>query len=169
MPSNKVNNASGEAVDNSLPTIDSEIINVILKNCLQSAKPTAVMWEAVREELEFKTVEVARERFRQLCKKHHWFEGSIGNDNNDFSTPAPTPKKRTPGAPQIPKETRLASSTTSGWDADINSPAPSPKKRKCNKTERASMEKKGQQKMAKGNGAKRCARPEAEVSDSDEA
>ncbi|KAI0883927.1 uncharacterized protein GGS22DRAFT_166447 [Annulohypoxylon maeteangense] len=162
MPAEKAENGSVEVADNSLSSNDAKIINVILKHCIESARPTSVIWENVCKELNFKTAEVARERYRQLCKKHHWFEGSKDN----MPTPTTSPKKRAPNqaaTSQLPKENG-ATSATSGWEADVNSSTPV-KKRKLNKMARATK-----QKTVKGNDAKkRCTQAKRVVSDSDEA
>ncbi|KAI1460193.1 hypothetical protein F4805DRAFT_455133 [Annulohypoxylon moriforme] len=165
MPSEKVDNASGEAIGKPLSALDSKIINAILKHCLESAKPTPVVWENVRKELDFKTVEVTRERYRQLCKKHHWFEGN----KDQASTPTSSPKKR--GSIHVdttPVQENGTASVTSGWEADVNSPTPV-KKRKFSKVAREPKQE-GEQKTIKGHVTKkRCIQPKREMSDDDEA
>ncbi|KAI1408281.1 hypothetical protein F5Y13DRAFT_204974 [Hypoxylon sp. FL1857] len=84
------NSSSSEDATVGFTTSDAKIIDTVLKSCLPTAKPNPSNWEEVAKQADLKDGKSARERFRQICKKHQWFETSA----KDPATPSPSPKKR---------------------------------------------------------------------------
>ncbi|KAI0835455.1 hypothetical protein F5Y06DRAFT_276310 [Hypoxylon sp. FL0890] len=91
MPPKKNNNsASGEDATVILTAADVKLIDAVLKSCLPSSKPVPTDWEAIAKQTNLKDGKSVRERFRQVCKKHKWFEATVDDPNS----PSPSPKKR---------------------------------------------------------------------------
>ncbi|KAI2472256.1 hypothetical protein F4781DRAFT_428508 [Annulohypoxylon bovei var. microspora] len=168
MPSDKVKSAPVEVPEDSLTLNDSKIINVILRHCSASSKPTSasIDWEAVIQNLDFKTAESARERFRQLCKKHNWFES-----NKDPSTASSTPKKRAASQafPALFPKEEETTSPRSDCEADVNSPVTPIKKRKFGKFNRKMTKEKTPLMTLDNVNKKRRVQRNHGMSDSDEA
>ncbi|KAI0009813.1 hypothetical protein F4779DRAFT_580110 [Xylariaceae sp. FL0662B] len=101
MPPKKTDGAPAEDGIPSLTAGDVKMIDMILKNSAPEAKPNAVNWTKVVSQLNLKDMKSAKERFRQVCKKYQWFEGSGnaeeggGGFNGGGSAPVtPSPRAR---------------------------------------------------------------------------
>ncbi|KAI0384301.1 hypothetical protein F5Y04DRAFT_226647 [Hypomontagnella monticulosa] len=91
MPPKKADAAPGENATPTLTGGDVKMIDTILKNCGPSAKPAPTDWDHVAKLLDLKNTHVAKERFRQICKKYDWFQPKAGSATAG-STPS-TPVK----------------------------------------------------------------------------
>lgn len=86
---------------------DMNLITLYLQSLPSSAKAQGD-WIWIAEKAGLKDDKSARECFRQLCKKHGWFENASGNNNGDGTaaasgaTPVKTPRKR--AAPKSKKK-----------------------------------------------------------------
>ncbi|OTA97575.1 hypothetical protein M434DRAFT_248226 [Hypoxylon sp. CO27-5] len=114
-PKKNDNSTSGEDTIVSLTAVDIKIIDAVLKGCLPTSKPIPTNWEVIAKQVDLKDGRNARERFRQVCKKHQWFENTV----DDPATPSPSPKKR--GATQMlatPTPERMVN-PSSGEEGDV--------------------------------------------------
>ncbi len=69
-------NADSQDGDISLNARERRMMNLALK-LLPPITKTTINFEAFVAEFGQKDVKSARECFRQLCKKHGWFEGTV--------------------------------------------------------------------------------------------
>ncbi|KAI1140898.1 hypothetical protein F5Y05DRAFT_290512 [Hypoxylon sp. FL0543] len=148
MAPQKNNNAvsGGEDIAVNLSTGDVKLLDAVLKGCAHTSKPNPTNWEAISKQLDLKDSKSARERFRQVCKKHHWFEATA----EEPVTPTPSPKKRA-AREMIPTPTpEDMVNPTSGEEGDVKA-TPS-KKRKTTPV-----------KKRQASGAKKTAKVKAEA------
>ncbi|KAI1081317.1 hypothetical protein F5B20DRAFT_535616 [Whalleya microplaca] len=121
--------ADGTSVEDGAPALtagDVKMIDVVLKNCSAAAKPTLANWDKIVSQLNLKDTKSAKERFRQVCKKYQWFEGSGNAEEGGASGATPfTP------SPRVRKSAskRSALNLSSAGSGDEGSPL---KKRKGN-------------------------------------
>lgn len=66
----------GEATMSILSARDAKLITVALKSLPSNVK-SAVNFDVIVSEMGLKDTKCARESFRQLCKKHGWFEADV--------------------------------------------------------------------------------------------
>ncbi|KAI0008456.1 hypothetical protein F4779DRAFT_641821 [Xylariaceae sp. FL0662B] len=127
--------------DGGVPLTSPEfnLLDAVLKHA--AMKPD-VNWGAVAETAHFAGAKSARDRFRQVCKKHNWFEGAEATPVSDAATTAPdaTPKK------SPAKRARKAKSEDSAALGDDEAETPGKKRKIAPKKEKhpgADLEQKG--------------------------
>ncbi|OTA98936.1 hypothetical protein M426DRAFT_97070 [Hypoxylon sp. CI-4A] len=111
--------ASGEKGLFTLTPGEQKLIDAVLKESPSTVKASLCNWAIVAGKLEMKNAKVAQERFRQVCKKFQWFEGTATDAGTDTDpiTPTSSPKKRT--ASQALDQQLLTPG--SGEEADVKS------------------------------------------------
>lgn len=132
------NSASGEDATVALSAGDVKMIDAVLKGCLPSSKPIPANWEVIAKQVDLKDGKSARERFRQVCKKHQWFENTV----DDPATPSPSPKKRA-ASQMITTPTREQTmNPSSGEEGDVKGTPAKKRKTTPGKKRRAANTKK---------------------------
>ncbi|RYP48588.1 hypothetical protein DL768_005543 [Monosporascus sp. mg162] len=119
-PKKTGNGAETESIN--LSARDVKMITLALKSLPPSVK-SGINYDAIVAEFGQKDVRSARECFRQLCKKHGWFEGGEAADGP--STPAPS----TPGLKKIPAKRSTVKKARPAADDDETNLDESPTKR----------------------------------------
>ncbi|RYP60313.1 hypothetical protein DL769_008173 [Monosporascus sp. CRB-8-3] len=122
-PKKTENGAETGAV--SLSARDVKMVTLALKSLPPSVK-SGINYDIIVAEFGQKDVKSAKECFRQLCKKHGWFEGgeaAVGPSIPAPSTPGP---KKTPAKRSTAKKARPAAGDD---EADLDeSPTKKPKR-----------------------------------------
>lgn len=96
----KVASENGES---GLTATESRFVKALFEN--MSSKPDAD-WDQVAKAVELKDAKCAKERFRQICKRHDWYGGTASPkkaDTTGASADGKVTKKRGPAKKRGPK------------------------------------------------------------------
>ncbi|KAI6090702.1 hypothetical protein F4821DRAFT_22691 [Hypoxylon rubiginosum] len=76
MPPKKAAATAGENAPDVPNAADFRILDTILKACTFDDKPKSIDFDSIAKQLGFKNSAVARERWRQVCKKNNWYSAT---------------------------------------------------------------------------------------------